>query len=85
MGAKKYISDVVKEGKRVRWPKREELIPAIIVVVIVSIFFALILYVEDLAGNKIIDILKDAFAGMGAGGGESASEEAASAVGKVIL
>ena len=85
MGAKKYISDVVKEGKRVRWPKREELIPAIIVVVIVSVFFALILYVEDLAGNKIIDILKDAFAGMGAGVGESASEEAAAAVGKVIL
>ena len=61
MGAKKYISDVVKEGKRVRWPKREELIPAIIVVVIVSIFFALILYVEDLAGNSLIQIIKDAF------------------------
>ena len=86
MGLKKYASDVIKEGKRVRWPKREELIPAIIVVVVVAVFFALILYVEDLAGNKLIDILKDAFAGVGSGG-ESAAEEASDAIaaGKVIL
>ena len=35
MGLGKFAKDVVKEGKRVRWPKREVLIPSIIVVVII--------------------------------------------------
>ena len=30
MGLGKFAKDVVKEGKRVRWPKREVLIPHII-------------------------------------------------------
>jgi preprotein translocase SecE subunit len=32
-GPVKYTKEVVKEGKRVRWPHREELVPMIIVVV----------------------------------------------------
>lgn len=64
MGAKKYAAEVIKEGKRVRWPKRDVLIPAIIVVVVIAVVAALILYVEDLAGNRLIQILKDAFASM---------------------
>ena len=64
MGVKKFTGEVIREGKRVRWPKRDELIPAIIVVVVIAVFAALILYLEDLAGNKIIEILKDAFSGM---------------------
>ena len=69
LGVKKYVGEVVKEGKRVRWPKRDVLIPAIIVVVIITVVAALILYVEDLAGNRLIQILKDAFASMNNGGG----------------
>ena len=61
MTPRKYIGEVVREGKRVRWPKRDELIPAIIVVVIITVLAALILYVEDLAGNSLIQIIKDAF------------------------
>ena len=64
MGPRKYVAEVVKEGKRVRWPKRDVLIPAIIVVVTIAVFAALILYVEDLAGNRLIEILKTAFSGM---------------------
>ena len=64
MGVRKFAGEVVREGKRIRWPKREELIPAIIVVVVIAVFAALILYVEDLAGNKIIDILDNAFSSM---------------------
>ena len=75
MGMKKFAGDVVREGRRVRWPKRDELIPAIITVVVIMVFFALILYVEDLAGNKIIDILKDAFSGI-----KSTSEAASEVV-----
>ena len=53
------ISGVIKEGKRVRWPKKDVLIPSIIVVVV-----GLLLFAEDLAGKKLIDILSDAFASM---------------------
>ena len=67
MGVKKFAGEVVKEGKRVRWPKSDVLIPAIIVVVVIAAITALILYAEDLAGNKLIDILKDAFSSMKGG------------------
>lgn len=73
MNASKFVGEVVREGKRVRWPKRDTLIPSIIVVVVIAAFFALLLYVEDLAGNKLIDILKTAFASL---------ENASSAVGE---
>ena len=62
MGLKKLIGGVIKEGKRVRWPKRETLIPAIIVVVIIAVVTGLLLFAEDLAGKKLIDILAEAFA-----------------------
>ena len=61
MGLGKYARGVVKEAKRVRWPKREVLIPSIIVVVIIAAVTGLLLFAEDLAGKKLIDILSDAF------------------------
>ena len=64
MGLKKYFAGVVKEGKRVRWPKREVLIPSIIVVVIIAAVTGLLLFAEDMAGKKLIDILNDAFSGI---------------------
>ncbi len=64
MGVKKFATEVVNEGKRVRWPKRDVLIPSIITVVVIAAFFAIILYVEDLAGNQLIEILKNAFSGL---------------------
>ena len=64
MGLKKYAAGVVKEAKRVRWPKREVLIPSIIVVVIIAAVTGLLLFAEDLAGKKLIDILTDAFKGV---------------------
>ncbi len=64
MGLKKYAAGVVKEAKRVRWPKRDVLIPAIIVVIIIAALTGLLLFAEDLAGKKLIDILTDAFKGI---------------------
>ena len=64
MGLKKFASGVVKEGKRVRWPKRDVIIPTVVVVVIVTVFFALVLFAEDWAGNSLINILSDAFESM---------------------
>ena len=64
MGLGKFAKDVVKEGKRVRWPKKDVLIPSIIVVVVISVTVGLLLFAEDLAGKKLIDILSEAFASM---------------------
>ena len=64
MSLKKFAGGVIKEGKRVRWPKKEVLIPSIIVVVIISVVVGLLLFAEDLAGKKLIDILAEAFAGI---------------------
>ena len=60
MGVKKFAQDVVKEGKRVRWPKRDVLIPSIIVVVIIAALTGLILAGEDALGKGLIDVLKNA-------------------------
>ena len=61
MGLRRYAAGVVKEAKRVRWPKRDVLIPAIIVVIIIAAVTGLLLFAEDIAGKKLIDILSDAF------------------------
>ena len=61
MGVKSYAKGVVKEGKRVRWPKREVLIPSIIVVVIIAALTGLILTGEDALGKGLIDVLKQTF------------------------
>ena len=63
MGLIKFSKDVVKEGKRVRWPKREVLIPSIIVVVIIAAVTGLILTGEDALGKALIDVLKKTFNG----------------------
>ncbi len=59
----KYIKEVVKEGKRVRWPKREQLWKSVVVVVCISLFVALFLALEDLTAASIISQLKSAFGG----------------------
>ena len=61
MGVKKFASDVIKEGKRVRWPKRDVLIPSIIVVVVIAALVGLILMGEDVLGKGLIDVLKKTF------------------------
>jgi len=63
MTPKKYVKEVIKEGKRVRWPKRDILIPTIIVVIIIAGIAALFLSLEDLAAGRLIQILRDAFGG----------------------
>lgn len=59
----KYLKEVVKEGKRVRWPSREQLWPAVAVVIVISIFVAVFLALEDLTASSIISQLKSAFGG----------------------
>ena len=59
----KYVKEVVKEGRRVRWPKREQLIPTIIVVLAIAAFAAIFLVLEDLTAAELIKQLKNAFGG----------------------
>lgn len=59
----KYAKEVVKEGKRIRWPKRETLVPAIIVVLCIAAFAAIVLSLEDLTAGSLISQLKAAFGG----------------------
>ena len=58
-----YTREVVKEAKRVRWPKKDILIATIITVVVISDFFAFILTIEDLAAGTLLQQLKAAFKG----------------------
>jgi len=59
----KYVKEVVKEGKRVRWPKRDQLIPTIIVVLCIAAFAAIFLVLEDLTAGELIKQLRAAFGG----------------------
>ena len=59
----KYIKEVGKEAKRVRWPKRDQLVPMIIVVIAISLFAAIFLSLEDLTAASMINQLKTAFGG----------------------
>ena len=61
MGVRKFAADVIKEGKRVRWPKRDVLVPSIIIVVIIAAVVGLILTGEDALGKGLIDVLKSTF------------------------
>ena len=61
MGVKKLTSEVIKEGKRVRWPKRDVLVPAFIVVVIIAALTGLLLMGEDALGKGLIDVLRKTF------------------------
>lgn len=63
VGPVQYTRQVVKEAKRIRWPKKDILIGTILTVVVVSVLFALILSLEDLAAGTLINKLKEAFSG----------------------
>lgn len=64
MGVKKYTKEVIKEGKRVRWPKKEQFFPVLIAVIIICGFTALILSLEDWGAGTLIAQLKQMFAGL---------------------
>jgi preprotein translocase subunit SecE len=42
-----FFTDIVKEMKKVTWPKREELKESTIVVIVTSLIFAAFVYVVD--------------------------------------
>ena len=71
VGPKKYFQEVVREGKRVRWPNRDIFVPTLIAVLIIAFLGALFLSLDDLAGSTLINQIKEAFQGWLGGGGGS--------------
>lgn len=61
MGVKKYTQEVIKEGKRVRWPKKDVFLPALLTTLAICVICAGILMLEDLVGKTLIDTLKEVF------------------------
>ena len=64
MGLKKYFAGVIKEGKRVRWPKRDVFLLALVTTLVICVFCALILRLEDLVSGELIKALKEVFKGV---------------------
>ncbi len=80
MGVKKYTQEVIKEGKRVRWPKKEVFFPALLTVIVICVFAALVLSLEDFVAGKIINTIKDWFSGLKPAESSSSSEEVVAAI-----
>lgn len=64
MGVRKYTKEVIKEGKRVRWPKKDVFVPALVTTLVICVLCAGILMLEDLLGNGLITALKNVFKGL---------------------
>jgi len=60
----RYFKGVGKEMKRVRWPKKDVFVPAIVTVLVITAFAAMFLVVEDLAAGTILQQLRTAFEGL---------------------
>ena len=56
-----YLKGVVKEGKRVRWPKGAELWKNVAVVLVVVIVAAVFLALDDFISTKLLSLLEEAF------------------------
>jgi preprotein translocase SecE subunit len=61
MKVRKFLQEVNREAKRVRWPKTDALLSSIIVVLIITIFAALALTLEDLAVAELLGQIRSAF------------------------
>jgi len=64
MGVRKYTKEVIKEGKRVRWPKKDVFMLALVTTLVICIFCALVLRLEDLVSGKLVQTLKSVFEGL---------------------
>ena len=52
-----FFTDIVREMKKVTWPKREELKESTMVVIITSLIFALFVYIVDFILNKGLSVI----------------------------
>lgn len=63
---KRYFKGVGIEAKRVRWPKKNDLWISIVVVLVITVFAALCLALDDAITARLLAQLKKAFESFGA-------------------
>lgn len=52
-----FFTDIIKEMKKVTWPKREELKESTLVVIVTSLIFAAFVYVVDKIINEGLKVI----------------------------
>lgn len=52
-----FFSDIVKEMKKVTWPKKEELKESTMVVIVTSLIFAVFVYIIDKILNEGLKVI----------------------------
>ena len=61
MGASKYVKEVVAEGRRVRWPKRDQVLPVFGIVLLIIAIAGILLLIFDVGANRLLDMIREAF------------------------
>jgi preprotein translocase SecE subunit len=61
MKIRKFFQEVGREAKRVRWPKTDALLTSILIVIVITVFSALALTLEDLAVAQLLGEIRAAF------------------------
>lgn len=61
MGVRKYTKEVIDEGRRIRWPKREQLIPVFGVVLLVASIAGILLLLFDVGSHELLQMIRDSF------------------------
>ncbi|MBN1633554.1 MAG: preprotein translocase subunit SecE [Ignavibacteria bacterium] len=52
-----FLTDIVKEMKKVSWPKKQELIDSVKIVVVTMIIFAAIVYAIDKGLEAVLKLI----------------------------
>ena len=61
MNVKKFFQEVTREAKRVRWPETNTLLSSIFIVIVITVFSAFALTLEDLAVAELLGQIRAAF------------------------
>jgi preprotein translocase SecE subunit len=61
MNVNKFFQEVAREAKRVRWPETNTLLSSIFIVIVITVFSAFALTLEDLAVAELLGQIRAAF------------------------
>jgi preprotein translocase SecE subunit len=61
MKLRRFFQEVAREAKRVRWPQTNALLTSIFIVIVITVFSAFVLTLEDLAVAELLGQIRAAF------------------------
>jgi preprotein translocase SecE subunit len=61
MNLRKFVQEVGREAKRVRWPETNALTISIFIVIVITVFSAFALTLQDLAVAELLGQIRAAF------------------------